>query len=199
MPAQLSPQATTRLLIAEKSENSAYELDSALRDAGIATKLSISDDLAHIAQMVGQGETDIAVLTDKIDGLEQLLPRIREKAPHTPVILLTDDNPDSTWSVVSALNLGATDAVPANCPDQLALVIKRELENVCQRQNFSQVRRALKEAEERCQLLLQGSKSAIAYVHEGMHIHANEHYLNLFGYTDTDDLCGVSRADIICP
>ncbi len=198
MSAQLSQQATTRLLIAEKSENSAYELDSALRDAGIATKLSISDDLAHIAHMVGQGETDIAVLTDKIDGLETLIPQIRENAPHTPVILLTDDSQESPWSVANALNLGATDAVPASCPDQLALVIKRELENVCQRQNFSQIRRALKEAEERCQLLLQGAKSAIAYVHEGMHIHANEHYLDLFGYTDIDELCGESLADILC-
>ncbi len=198
MSAQLSQQGTTRLLIAEKSENSAYELDSALRDAGIATKLSISDDLGQIAQMVGQGETDIAVLTDKFDGLEQLIPRIRQNGPHTPLILLTDDSQESAWSVVSALNLGATDAVPASCPDQLALVIKRELENVCQRQNYSQIRRALKEAEERCQLLLQGSKSAIAYVHEGMHIHANEHYLNLFGYTDIDDLCGESLADILC-
>ena len=35
--------------------------------AGIATKLSISDDLAHISQLVSQGEADIALLTDKIE------------------------------------------------------------------------------------------------------------------------------------
>ena len=79
MSAQPSQYVTTRLLIAEKSENAAYELDSALRDAGIATKLSISDDLAHIAQVLGEGETDIAILTDKIEGLDKLLPRIHEK------------------------------------------------------------------------------------------------------------------------
>ncbi len=198
MSAQLSQHVTTRLLIAEKSENSAHELDSSLRDAGVATKLSISDDLAHIAQIVSQGEADLVLLTDKLEGLDSLLPRIRANAPHTPLILLTHDDEDSeTWSVASALNLGATDAVPANAHEQLALVVKRELEHICQREHFSQVRRALKEAEQRCQLLLQGSRAAIAYVHEGMHIHANEGYLDLFGYNDVDDLCGESLVDIL--
>ncbi len=199
MSAQLSQHVTTRLLIAEKSENSAHELDSSLRDAGVATKLSISDDLAHIAQVVSQGEADLVLLTDKLDGLDNLLPRIRANAPHIPLILLTHDDEDSenNWSVATALNLGATDAVPANEREQLALVVKRELEHICQREHFSQVRRALKEAEQRCALLLQGSRAAIAYVHEGMHIHANEGYLDLFGYNDVDDLCGESLVDIL--
>ena len=51
MSAQLSQLDTTRLLIAEKSENTAYELESVLRDAGIATKLNISDDLSQITQV----------------------------------------------------------------------------------------------------------------------------------------------------
>ncbi len=197
MSAQLSQHVTTRLLIAEKSENTAHELDSALRDAGVATKLSISDDLAHIAQIVSQGEADVVLLTDKLEGLDNLLPRIRSNAPHIPLILLTDSEGESAWSVASAIALGATDAVPANEREQLTLVVKRELEHVCQREHFSQVRRALKEAEQRCQLLLQGSRAAIAYVHEGMHIHANEGYLDLFGYNDVDDLCGASLVDIL--
>ncbi len=200
MSAQPSHQhVTTRLLIAEKSENAAYALDSTLRDAGIATKLSVSDDLAHISQLVSQGEADIALLTDKIDGLDQILPRMRAQAPHVPVVVLTTDEPgnDGDWTVANALSLGATDVVPTSCPDQLTLVVQRELEHICQRRQTSQLRRALSEAEQRCQLLLQGSKAAIAYVHEGMHIHANEGYLNLFGYSSVDDLCGASLIDLL--
>ena len=80
MSAQPFEHTTTRLLIADKSENTAHELDSTLRDAGIATKLSISDDLAHIAQLVADGETDIAILTDRMDGLDKVLPRIHANA-----------------------------------------------------------------------------------------------------------------------
>ncbi|XOV83627.1 MAG: EAL domain-containing protein [bacterium] len=195
MSAQLSQHVTTRLLIAEKSENSAYALDSTLRDAGIATKLTISDDLAHIAQQVSEGHCDIVLLTDKIDGLEQILPRIREQAPRTPILLLTQEQ--TSWTTPAAMHLGITDVVEAGDAEHLALVVKRELEHVCQHEHFAQVRRALKEAEQRCQLLLQGSKAAIAYIHEGMHIHANEGYLELFGYNNIDELCGESLIDIL--
>ncbi|MEM7077823.1 MAG: EAL domain-containing protein [Pseudomonadota bacterium] len=192
------PEVTTRVLIGEKSENAAHELDSTLRNAGIATKLSISDDLMHVEQLLKEGTTDIALLTDKMEGLDKILPRLRENAPHTPVILVTHDNaPGPGWSVSSALGLGATDAVPADCGEQLALVVKRELQHICQRQHYSQVRRALKEAEQRCQLLLQGADAAIAYVHEGMHIHANRGYLEMFGYADGEELIGVSLVDLL--
>ena len=97
------------------------------------------------------------------------------------------------------MGLGASDAVHIDAREQLALVVKRELEHVSDRRNFSHLRRALKEAEERCNLLLQGSQSAIAYVHEGMHIHANDQYLELFGYASVDEVCGVSLVDILDP
>jgi len=198
MSAQLSQHVTTRLLVAEKSENAAHELESILRDAGIATKLTISDDLAHIGAILSEGETDVVLLTDKIEGLEQTLPKLRETAPHIPLILLT--HPDQTqWSTAQALSLGFTDVVPEDQREQLVLVVQRELEHVCQREHFVDVRRALQEAEDRCQLLLQGSRAAIAYVHEGMHIHANEGYLDLFGYADVDDLCAESLIDILSP
>ena len=196
MSAQPSQHVTTRVLIAEKSENAAHELDSTLRDAGIATQLSISDDAAHIAKILADGEADIALITDKIEGLDTLLPRMRENAPHTPLLLITNGE-ETTWDITNALSKGATDLVPSNCPQQIALVVLRELEHVCQRNHTSQLRRALKEAEERCQLLLQGSKAAIAYIHEGMHIHANECYLSLFGFSDVDDLCSASLVDLL--
>lgn len=160
MSAQLSHHVTTRLLVVEKSENAAHELDSILRNAGVATKLAISDDLAHVATVVDS--VDLVLLSTKIDGIDKLLPRIRENGPNTPIILVTDEaGENSPWNVARALEIGATDVVPLQQSEQLALVVKRELEHVCQREHFSQVRRALKEAEERCQLLLQDRKSVV--------------------------------------
>ena len=197
MSAQPTEHVTTRLLIAEKSENAAHSLDSTLRDAGVATKLSISDDLAHIAQLISGDEIDIALLTDKLDGLENIIPRIKENAPHVPLVLLTDPEAENPLAPPDALKLGVTDIVPADQFEYISLVVQRELEHVCSHQHTSQLRRALSEAEQRCQLLLQGSQAAIAYVHEGMHIHANEGYLDLFGYTDLDELSSASLVDLI--
>lgn len=195
MAEQLTQLDTTRLLIAAKSENTAHELDSTLRDAGIATRMQVSDDLTQIVEQIAKGDTDIALLAAHLEGVEQVIPRIREQAPYTPVILLTDS--PTPEAVVQALGLGASDVVANDAADQLALVVKRELAHVSDRKNFSQLRRALNEAEQRCQLLLQTSDAAIAYVHEGMHIHANDQYLQKFGYLDAADICGVSLVDII--
>lgn len=197
MSAQPTEHVNTRLLIAEKSENAAHALDSSLRNAGVATKLSISDDLAHIAQQISSDQIDIALLTDKLDGLENIIPRIRENAPHVPLLLLTDPDSDSSLSPLEALRLGITDVVPADQHEYISQVVLRELEHVCSRQHTSQLRRALTEAEQRCQLLLQGSQAAIAYVHEGMHIQANEGYLDLFGYADLDELSSASLVDLL--
>ncbi len=198
MSAQPAPYTTIRILIAEKSENAAYEIDSALRNAGMATKLIISDDLAHIRQLISADEVDIALLTYKLEGLENAIPRIKENAPHVPLLLLT--NPDAQanrWHTIDALRLGITDIVPANALAQLALVVHRELQHVFNHQHARQLRNALSETQNRCELLLRASKVAIAYVHEGMHIHANESYLELFNYNNLDDLCSASLIDLL--
>ena len=197
MSAQPSQHTTMRLLIAEKSENAAHALDSALRDAGIATKLSISDDLAHIAKLIADDEVDLALLTDKLPGLETILPRIKEHSPQTPLLLLTSPESQSQWTPAKALRLGITELIQAGEHEHLCLVAKRAFELLIERRDTKQVRRALTEAEQRFQLLLQESETAIAYVHEGMHIHANDLYLNLFGYADLEELCGASLVDLL--
>lgn len=196
MSAQPSQYATIRLLIAEKSENAAFELDSALRNHNIATKLLVSDDLAHIGQLLQDGALDLVLFNDQIEGLAQALPRFRDVSPLTPMIILASEEP-SRWSIAETLALGATDLVPADSLTQLSLVVSRELRHVAAQDDFTRIEAALIEAERRCQLLLQESSAAIAYVHEGMHIHANEKYLGLFGYNDAEDLSAVSLVDLL--
>src|SRR5690606_33487778 len=59
--------------------------------------------------------------------------------------------------------------------------------------------RSLKETEKRCQLLLDSSVDAIAYVLDGMHIYANRSYTQLFGYEDADDLAAEPMLELIAP
>jgi EAL domain-containing protein (putative c-di-GMP-specific phosphodiesterase class I)/GGDEF domain-containing protein/PAS domain-containing protein len=192
MTSQQPQHAPVRLLIAESSENAAHEFDSLLRDAGISTRAEIID-LPMAADSMG--EADILLANSSLPELKQLLPHLAAKAPHVPIILINPD--DSNLSTTQGMQLGAADVVPKSEPEQLVLVVKRELDHVCQINRLSQTRRALKEAEQRCQLLLQGSKAAIAYVHEGMHIYANEGYLTLFGFDDAEDLLGLPLMDLL--
>src|SRR5690606_13899429 len=57
----------------------------------------------------------------------------------------------------------------------------------------------LRETERRCDALIDSSRDPIAYVHEGMHIRANQAYLEMFGYEDFEDIEGMSLLDMVAP
>ena len=192
MSAQLAQHAPVRLLIAERTENAAYEFDSLLRDAGIATRLEVIDLPMALEKLP---HADMLLCNASLPQLHQLLPRLASIAPQVPVILV--NNGEVTLSQSEGMELGAADVVSDAEGRHLVLVVKRELENVCQNLQLKQMKKALDEAEQRCQLLLQSSRAAIAYVHEGMHIYANEGYLQLFGFKDADDLLGLSLIDLL--
>jgi len=192
MAAQETQQAPVRLLIAEFSENAAYGYDSLLRDAGIATRTQLID-LPRAGDALR--DADLMLVNAALPQSEQTIAQLTRQHPHVPIILITNDAAPLTPA--DGMRLGAADAVPDAAQDQLVLVFKRELERVCQYHRLCQTRRALKETEQRCELLLKSSQAAIAYVHEGMHIYANEGYLKLFGFEDADDLLGLPLVDLI--
>ena len=192
MSAQQAQHAPVRLLIAERSENAAYQFDSLLRDAGIATRPEVIDLPMAVDKLV---HADMMLCNAALPEVNQLLPRLVSLAPHVPIILISND--DAPLTAIEGMELGAADVVAEADSRHLVLVVKRELEHVCRNIQHRQMKKALAEAEQRCQLLLESSRAAIAYVHEGMHIHANEHYLKLFGFDDADDLLGLPLIDLM--
>jgi PAS domain S-box-containing protein len=192
MSAQLAQHAPVRLLIAERSENAAYQFDSLLRDAGIATRPEIIDLPMAIDKLA---HADMMLCNAALPEVNQLLPRLASLAPRVPIILISND--DAPLNATEGMELGAADVVGESDTRHLVLVVKRELEHVCRNIQYRQMKKALAEAEQRCQLLLESSRAAIAYVHEGMHIHANEHYLQLFGFDDAEDLFGLPLIDLM--
>jgi diguanylate cyclase (GGDEF)-like protein/PAS domain S-box-containing protein len=187
---------TIRLLILEDSQNEAERLVSLFRNAGRATRvhrLSSSDDLNEALQQ----SWDLLICAPSSEQLapSEAIGAIRRQAKDIPVIQLLADN-DSD-SVTEALMLGAQDALPQGEDERLVLVAKRELANLEERRARRASEVALREAEKRCQLLLESSVDAITYVHDGMHIYANRAYLELFAYEDADELEGMPMIDLI--
>ena len=188
--ATLSP---VRLLIADRSENRAHEIDSVLRNAGIPTRAEFCADLSEISDP--EQPIDLLLCRSHFDHLEQVLPALRKLKPNLPIIVM-DDSPEPK-NLTRGLAMGATDVIINNDNERLLHVVKREIENVNQRDRFSQTQRALQDAERRCELLLANSTAAIAYVHEGMHIYANDDYFKLFGFADVDELLGLPLLDLM--
>lgn len=193
MSATQRQAAPVRLLIADRTENDAYAIDSLLRNAGIATRLRYIDDLSMAADHID--DTDLLLLGA---GLPDALPAVsalRKIKSRLPIIVVNDDDAPEL-NLNDAFAQGASDLVRREHEAHLLRACERELDSACTGAKLAQTKRALAEAEQRCQLLLQSSKAAIAYVHEGMHIYANEAYLAMFGYDDADDLVGLPLIDL---
>ncbi|MCY1344407.1 diguanylate cyclase (GGDEF) domain protein [compost metagenome] len=187
---------TIRLLILEDSQNEAERLVSLFRNAGRATRvhrIASSDDLAEALQQ----SWDLLICAPSSDNLEarEAITAIRRQAKDIPVLQLVAGN-DSD-AITEALALGAQDALPQGEDERLILVANRELANLDERRARRAAEVALREAEKRCQLLLDSSVDAITYVHDGMHIYANRAYLQMFDYEDADELEGMPMIDLI--
>ncbi|AHL77031.1 ferrous iron transporter C [Stutzerimonas stutzeri] len=193
----MAPQKKTiRLLILEDSQNEAERLVSLFRNAGQATRvhrLTSSEDLADVLQQTW----DLLISAPTSTNLDpsEVIGAIRKQAKDIPVIQLIDGN--DVDAITEALALGAQGALPQGEDEWLILVANRELANLDERRTRRSAELALREAEKRCQLLLESSVDAIAYVHDGMHIYANRAYLELFGYDDVEELECMPMIDLI--
>lgn len=187
---------TIRLLILEDSQNEAERLVSLFRNAGRATRVHRITSSEDLLEILPQGwDLLIAAPDSSAMAPSDALSSIRRQAKDIPFIQLVAGN-DSD-AVTEALALGAQDALPQGEDERLVLVANRELANLEERRARRAAEVALREAEKRCQLLLDSSVDAITYVHDGMHIYANRAYVDLFGYDDAEELEGMPMIDLI--
>jgi len=187
-------------LIAPKSEPTIHTLEAALSAAGITTELAVDTPLTAVDALIEDPRCDLVVLTHAFEHLQTCLPRLREQKPHTPIIVVAPTRSASapTCSQTAAtMSMGATDVIYADQIEQFVLVVKRELAHVCHHYRFTQMRHALKHSEERFRTLRDDHKTAVAYLQDGIHIHANRTYLNLFGYERVEDLSGEPLIDLL--
>ncbi|MGI9326095.1 MAG: EAL domain-containing protein [Pseudomonadales bacterium] len=193
MSAKQRQTAPVRLLVADRTENEAYAIDSLLRNAGVATRLRFIDDISLAADHLD--DADLLVLNAELPDAERAISALKKLKARLPIVVVSDGE-EHQLDVETAFAAGVDDLVLRNHSEHLLRACQRELDAQCLSLKLQQTKRALAEAEQRCQLLLQSSQAAIAYVHEGMHIYANESYLSLFGYEDADDLVGLPLMDL---
>lgn len=184
-----------RLLLIEESQNEAERIISLFRNAGHATRAHRVDQPEQLADaLVKSWDLCIAAPCAALTA-EQALAGLKQAKSDLSFIQLLDSN--AVEQRTAALELGAQDALPRDEDELLLLIAQRELQSLHQRRNNQRIEDALRESEKRCQLLLDSSMDAIAYVHDGMHIYANRAYLKLFGYQSIDDLEATPLIDLI--
>lgn len=192
--------ATVHLLILDPSQNDAETLVSLLRNSGKATRAHRITSEEDLEETLKAGNWDLLLARDDVDqefGPDGALAMIRRMDKDIPFILLPREF--TRERTVAVMKAGAQDTVPFENTDQLVLVVNRELSALEDRRRRRTLESHLREAEQRCQLLLESSKDAIAYINDGMHIYANQSYMEFLGYDDIDDLICIPVLDTLTP
>ncbi len=188
-----------RLLVIEPSRNEAESYISTLRNAGLVIHPVFAADDQALLDLTDPEQPELILLSlpDSIDKLANITRLCRAVFHDTPHVILYRDPETDPEILLQTMRDGARDVVCANDPDHLQLVIMRESENISIRKALAETQQKLKEAEARCNTLIESSQDAIAYIHEGMHMQANPAYLQMFGYVDMGELEGLPILDMI--
>lgn len=188
-----------RLLIADESLNDAEECLSLLRNAGYAVRATHVEDADDLHKALVGKPFDLFLCSAQLKtlDLDKAISQVRKSRPDLPVIAMGDA--DSSELRLAVMQEGAKDLVCKESSDHLKLVIAREYANLREHRRLERLEIALQETEKRCNSLLDSSRTAIAYVHEGMHIYANRAYMERFGYDDFDEIEGMPLLDMIAP
>ncbi|MCB1852982.1 MAG: EAL domain-containing protein [Gammaproteobacteria bacterium] len=187
------------LLVIDSSFDSAESQISTLRNAGMMIHPKRVNNEEDIVSALGSGMHDIVLCSADIDQSEfekNIALCVNSSADVSLVVTYKDQESDP---LLNALRLGARDVVSTNDPEHLQLVVKREFSDLQIRRELKRSQQRLREAETRCSTLVEHSRDAIAYIHEGMHVLANPVYLQTFGFIDMEELEGLPILDMIAP
>lgn len=188
-----------RLLVIESSLNEAETYTSTLRNAGLVIHPTFAVDDDALLELAEQEKPELMLISlpDTTDKLTATLKLCQAAFPEVPYVILYKEPETSPETLLQTMRDGARDVVCANDPEHLQLVIRREAEVLAMYKALTFTRQKLKEAEARCNTLIESSQDAIAYIHEGMHMQANPAYLQMFGYVDMEELEGLPILDMI--
>lgn len=191
--------AVLRLLLVEDQLEDAEQLISQLRNGGMAVRPQRPESEEDLVKLLEAQSIDIvlASLDAKYLPIDQVVERVTATGKDIPVIASTTVLEEK--SVLAALAAGTRDIALRTRPEHVQSVVRNEFAALLARRGLRHLEASLRETERRCDALIASSRDPIAYVHEGMHIRANDAYLEMFGFEGFDEIEGLSVLDLIGP
>ena len=192
-----STDSVIRLLFVEDRLDDAEQLISLLRNGGIAVRPNRPESLEDLARLLKEQPVDLVLAnhTAKLIPFAQVLAAVEASGKDIPVVATL--NAITEELVLSVVASGAHAVALRGKPDHLLHVVRDEFATLDQRRSVRRLEAALRETERRCDALIASSRDPIAYVHEGMHIRANQAYLEMFGYESYEEVEGLPLLDMI--
>ena len=186
------------LLMVGFSPNQANQCAIALRNAGQAVHIETAQGHGDLLQLLETEPGDLVIIDADNKDLppQKAIDAVRNANPSAAIVLVSNE---PTFLLELASEYEVRDVIGSLDPVHIAFVIRREHQTLLLRQEMARLRHKLQEAERRFDSLMGKSRDAVAYVHEGMHIHANAVYCEMFGIDEQEEVEGLPLMDLITP
>jgi len=193
----LSSENLLRLLTIFDISEEAEVLINSLRNAGFIVRDVRVEDDEDMLTALEDNPIDIILCKHTLPLFTAAAATeiIAKSGRDLPLIVITPQHNDELH--LECLKFGARDVVSLNNSQHLRHILTRELNDLKNRRAHRHCEKMLHETEKRSRSLIDSSRDAIAYVHEGMHIYVNNAYLMMFGYQDLDDVEGMPILDMV--
>jgi len=189
---------TIHMLLLLESSHSAETLASSLRNNGFAVRSKHIQDEEDLENALNEQNWDMLVCAPTVGDCEAsaALEVVQKSGKDLPTIVFGETL--AVENSVALMQGGAAHCIASDSQEYLVAVIQKELSSLQGRRSHRECRVALVESEKRNRTLLDSSRDAISYIHEGMHIYANQSYLELFEL-DADEVESIPVMDLIAP
>lgn len=184
-----------RLLVVDDTAENAEATVTQLRNGGISVR-AVRACNAEELQAALAAQVDLVVARFAMDLSEvQLQRHIAASGKDIGLILLAEQLDEDEW--IRAATAGVHAIALRRHPAHLLAVVRSEWSNLEARRERRRIELQLRETERRCDALIASSRDPIAYVHEGMHLRANDAYLDMLGFSAFEDIEGIPLLDVI--
>ena len=184
------------LFVTDALEN-AEQIISQLRNSGIAVRPARAANEAEFVAALDSLGPDLVLAEPSARDLPLAeVTRLIGASARDIALLALLQNLDAD-ALAQAFRAGARAVALANAADQMRTAVLQEFEALGTRRSVRRLEAALRESNRRCDALLDSSRDPIAYVHEGMHVRANQAYLDMLGFESFDEIEGQTLLDLV--
>ncbi|WP_411684441.1 EAL domain-containing protein [Acinetobacter indicus] len=189
----------TRLLIIDDNQIRFNQICEQLNAQEHTVQATLLDDLQNFEKQLNL-TWDVVIFGRAYDlKIDQALTLIRaSKQPNLPLVLLQPEDYDAT-QYSALIRKGIYDLVNLNDSDSFYLGLLRALSFSRLQQTHTQLKEELENAQTQAQSLVEDSNKAVAIIQEGIHVQANQEYLQLFGFQNEDEIIGLPLLDLLQP
>jgi diguanylate cyclase (GGDEF)-like protein len=187
---------SAHLLVVGENPECAEQINSLLRNSGINIHTKYAADPAAAKSLINDTAPVLLLIDAQAECPRYLDDMLRLAAAHE-LCAAVRISPDAPEALLRVLASDSCIAINRNDDEQLARAVRRQLNPGGSGQDSGDSQRSLDELERRYHLLLDSTGDAVAYIHEGLHVAANDSYLRALQLSGFEEIAGLSVLELM--